>query len=177
MTGRLLLDEMFAPRIATELAARGHDCVAVAADPALRESSDAELLAYAAADQRTVVTNNVVDFERLRRQRAAAGEPTPPLIYTSDTTFPRDRRFVGRLITALDHACTSDAVAATGGSVLMAPTRRVTDLYGHLLDDRLDEVAAAPDAARDAARTFAQDHADCLRTNGQLIKLPRSLES
>jgi integrase len=46
------------------------------------------------------------------------------------------------------------------------------DLYGHLFDDRLDEVAAA----MDAARTSAQDHADYLRTEGQLIKLPRSLK-
>lgn len=33
MTIRLLLDEMFHPRIATELTGRGHDCVAVAAQP------------------------------------------------------------------------------------------------------------------------------------------------
>ncbi len=48
------------------------------------------------------------------------------------------------------------------------------DLYGHLFDDRLDEVAAAMDAARGAARTSAQDHADVLRTDGVLITLPRS---
>jgi len=41
------------------------------------------------------------------------------------------------------------------------------DLYGHLFADQLDEVADA----MDAARTSAQDHADSLRTNGQLIKL------
>lgn len=44
------------------------------------------------------------------------------------------------------------------------------DLYGHLFDDRLDEVAAA----MDAARTSLQDHADYVRTDGQLIKLSRS---
>ncbi|MGH3504739.1 MAG: DUF5615 family PIN-like protein [Nocardioidaceae bacterium] len=123
MRTRLLLDEMFHPRIATELAARGHDCVAVVAEAALRESSDAELLAHALADGRALVTNNVVDFERLRRQHTAAGEPVPPLIYTSDAAFPRDRRFIGRLITALEHAWTSDASATTGGVLWLQPIR------------------------------------------------------
>lgn len=115
MTARLLLDEMFHPRIAAELSARGHDCVAVVAEPALRESSDAELFTHALAEGRALVTNNVVDFERLRRQHTAAGDPVPALIYTSDTAFPRDRRFLDRLITALDHAATTDALAASGG--------------------------------------------------------------
>lgn len=44
MTPGLLLDEMFHPRIATDLIARGHDCLAVAGHPDLRETSDADLL-------------------------------------------------------------------------------------------------------------------------------------
>ena len=115
MTARLLLDEMFHPGIAEQLTARGHDCAAVAADPALRETSDADLLDYALAQDRTLVTNNVVDFEVLRRNRAAAGEPVPALIYTSDKSFPRDRRFIGRLITELDRVCGQDSVRAAGG--------------------------------------------------------------
>lgn len=123
MSVRLLLDEMFHPRIASELTARGHDCLAVAAEPDLRESDDADLLAYALEQRRTLVTNNVVDFERLRRQRDHTGQAVPPLIYTSDAAFPRDRRFVGRLIAALDHACSSDAVTAAGGVLwLHSPT-------------------------------------------------------
>jgi hypothetical protein len=43
------------------------------------------------------------------------------------------------------------------------------DLYGHLFDDRLDDVAGA----QDVARTARGLPADSLRTNGQLIKLPR----
>jgi hypothetical protein len=121
VTARVLLDEMFHPSIATQLQARGHDCIAVVADPALRESSDAELVEHAVAEQRTLVTNNVVDFERLRRRRSAVGDPVPPLIYTSDSAFPRDRRFVGRLVSALDQACATDAVAATGDVLWLAP--------------------------------------------------------
>jgi predicted nuclease of predicted toxin-antitoxin system len=72
VSSRLLLDEMFSPRIATELAARGHDCLAVVADPVARMSSDADLLRRALDNGRALVTNNVVDFERLRRQRRSA---------------------------------------------------------------------------------------------------------
>lgn len=119
---RLLLDEMFHPRIATELAARGHDCLAVVTEENLRESSDADLLAYTLADQRALVTNNVIDFERLRRRRADAEEPIPALIYPSDATFPRNRLFMGRLIAALDHACVTDAVTNAGGVYWLQPT-------------------------------------------------------
>jgi hypothetical protein len=41
---RLLLDEMFDPRIAAALSEHGHDCVAVAAEARLSESSDDELI-------------------------------------------------------------------------------------------------------------------------------------
>jgi integrase len=47
------------------------------------------------------------------------------------------------------------------------------DLYGHLFDDRLDEVAAA----MDAARTSRGLPADYLRTGGKLITLPTTAES
>ena len=99
-------------RNATVTWSGGCSRAAVAADPDLRASSDADLVGHAVVVRRTLVTNNVVDFERLRRTRSAAGEPVPPLIYAS---FPRDRRFIGRLVTALDQVCTDDAVTAGGG--------------------------------------------------------------
>lgn len=122
MSARLLLDEMFHPRIADELAKRGHDCRSAVADPALRQRSDADLMAVAAAESRTLVTNNVTDFERLRRDRAADGSAVPPLIYTSDASFPRDRRFLGRLIEALDAAVKTDAVSQHGGVLWLTPS-------------------------------------------------------
>lgn len=45
----------------------------------------------------------------------------PPLIYTSAIAFPRNRRFIGRMITALDHACASAAVTAAGGVLWLQP--------------------------------------------------------
>lgn len=121
MSARLLLDEMFHPRIAIELSARGHDCRSVVAELDWRGTDDAELLALAVAERRVLVTNNVVDFERLRRQHVGTDQPVPPLIYTSDVRFPRDRRFIGRLVDSLDHACTQDLVGAAGGVLWLQP--------------------------------------------------------
>lgn len=122
MSGRLLLDEMFHPGIATELTARGHDCRSVVADPTLRQRSDADLVAIAVAEGRTLVTNNVVDFERLRRGRMAEGAPAPALVYTSDASFPRNRRFVARIVEALDSALKTGAVESHGGVLWLAPS-------------------------------------------------------
>lgn len=114
---------MFPPSLAAELTERGHDCVGVAADAELRESSDEELLSAAVAAGRALVTNNVVDFERLRRTLLESGSAVPPIIYTSDRTFPRGWKFVGRLIAALDGACANDAVTAAGGVLWLQPAR------------------------------------------------------
>ncbi len=125
-SARLLLDEMFSPRIADHLNAAGHDCIAVAADPALRETSDAALIQLAVADERIFVTNNVIDVEPLRRRRAEAGDVIPPLIYTSDSTFPRNRHFLARLSKALDDACRTGAVTAAGSVLWLRPAPDTT---------------------------------------------------
>lgn len=121
MSGRILLDEMFHPGIAAELTGRGHDCRSVAADASLRQRTDAELIMIAVGEGRTVVTDNVVDFERLRRVRLAVGESVPLLIYTSDAAFPRNRRYVSRLVEALDAALKVDAASRHGGVFWLSP--------------------------------------------------------
>ena len=75
--GALLLDEMFSPAIADGLAARGIDCRAVVADALLRALSDLEIFEAALVESRIIVTNNVPDFESLRRTRDAAGGAIP----------------------------------------------------------------------------------------------------
>jgi integrase len=86
----------------------------------------------------------------------------------------------------LRHTAASLAIAS-GANVKVVQTMlghasatMTLDLYGHLYADRLDEIADRMDAARTArmvhSRTSAQDHADFLRTSGQLIKLPISTE-
>ena len=117
----LLLDEMFSPRIAEELALRGVDCRAVAADPVLRAQSDLEIFDFAVHDHRVLVTSNVPDFESLRRAREAAGGPVPGLVYTSDVTFPRTKAYLSRLVTALASAAAGRETAACGGVLWLRP--------------------------------------------------------
>ena len=111
----LLLDEMFSLRIAERLGELGVDCIAVAEDVALSSQDDPVVLEAALAGGRVLVTNNVVDFERLRQRRSANSQPVPPLIYTSEAAFPRNRKFMGRLVEALEHAAKNRLVHASGG--------------------------------------------------------------
>jgi hypothetical protein len=117
----LLLDEMFSPTIAELLAKRGVDCQAVVARAVLRSRDDAEVFEAAVREARILVTNNVVDFEILRRRAAADGRDAPGLIYTSDNRFPRRRAFVAQLADALEHAARSHQVEAEGGVLSLRP--------------------------------------------------------
>ena len=117
----LVLDEMFSPWIAQELVLRGVDCRAVAADPVLRAQSDLEIFDSAVRDNRVLVTNNVPDFESLRRAREAAGGPVPGLVYTCDLTFPRTKAYLSRLVTALATAAAERETARCGGVLWLRP--------------------------------------------------------
>jgi len=117
----LLLDEMFSPRIAERLRGLGIDCVAVAEDAVLSSQDDPGVLEAALAGGRVLVTNNVVDFERLRQQRSAGDQPMPALVYTSEAAFPRNRKFLGRLVEALEYAARNRLVHASGGVLWLAP--------------------------------------------------------
>jgi predicted nuclease of predicted toxin-antitoxin system len=104
---RLLLDEMYPADIAKRLRHGGHDAVAVTEDPASVGLDDSAVFDLAVRTRRAVVTENAADFLRLARQRAAAGEPVPTLVITSNRSFPRhDRRFIGRAVRALGSFCT-----------------------------------------------------------------------
>jgi hypothetical protein len=99
---------MFSPSIAAELRRRGHDVMAVAAEPELRSMTDAELYAWATAESRRIVTENVKDFGRLLMQESEL--TGPGVLFTSVRTFPRSRRAPGSLITALNNWLTLAAV-------------------------------------------------------------------
>jgi predicted nuclease of predicted toxin-antitoxin system len=102
VSARLLLDEMFSPQIASKLVRRGHDVVAVAADPELAGLPDEQVLEWATSQGRCLVTENVKDYEVLRRAAAAQGRTHAGLLYCAARRFPRDRRFAGALVVALD---------------------------------------------------------------------------
>lgn len=99
---RLLLDEMFSPKIAAALRDRGHDVLAVAERPDLRTRTDPELAAWAARKERWLVTENVKDFRPIMLTAAQTGAAVPGLLFTSSRSFPRSRSNPGPLIDALD---------------------------------------------------------------------------
>ena len=120
---RLLLDEMYAPRIAEQLRARGRD-VASVHDPeyrALEGEPDEEVWAAALAADRVLVTENVQDFRRIETEALARARPTARLIFTTDRQFPRGGpATIGRLVTALDALFDMEPDLAT--SLFLKPT-------------------------------------------------------
>ena len=99
---RLLLDEMHAPAVADALTADGWDVVAVAANPSLRGSSDEELLAYATAEGRALVTENIVDFAVIATRWAAEQRSHAGLIFPNPKRFNRATiAYPGNLVVAL----------------------------------------------------------------------------
>ena len=69
---RLFLDEDVDVLLGQLLRVRGYDVVA-AIDAGRRGASDAEQLAFAAAQERALLTHNRIDFENLAREWLAAG--------------------------------------------------------------------------------------------------------
>ncbi len=84
----LLLDEMFAPALASALCGESFDVVAVAGHPILAGAPDQAVAAWAAAEHRRLVTENVRDFAPL----AGQGDPALRVLFTSSRRFPRSRR-------------------------------------------------------------------------------------
>ncbi len=99
---RLLLDEMYPPRIALQLRKRGHDVVAVAERPELRTMDDEILLGAATADARVLVTENLIDFVEIANLYTAERRDHTGVILVSSKTFPRTEHGIGVLIRALD---------------------------------------------------------------------------
>jgi hypothetical protein len=101
---KLLLDEMYAPVVAEQLRARGHDVVSVhdADYRRLEGAPDEEVLAAALTEARALVTENVPDFRRLEADALARGEAHAPLVFTSNRRFTRgEPGTIGRLVEAL----------------------------------------------------------------------------
>lgn len=123
MTNRLLLDEMYSPLIAQQLTERGPDVKSVAAGPRLAGTSDPEIADHAIAAGRCLLTENIADFETIRRHAAAEGKPCPGLLYATPKQFPRNRRFIATIVTALDAVLTNENLPGPGETTwLIKPT-------------------------------------------------------
>ena len=101
MSYPLLLDEMFSGHIADRLRSKGHDVLAVVADPALLALPDDQILAHATATGRALVTANIKDFMPLDAQYRAAGQTHAGLIFISSKTFRQDRAYTNAITSAL----------------------------------------------------------------------------
>ena len=102
---RLLLDEMYAPTIASQLRLRGHDVVSFheLGDLLVTGASDADVLVAAQREERTLVTENVRDYRPLESALLADGSHHAGVVYTSNRQFPRGNpATAGRLVRALD---------------------------------------------------------------------------
>lgn len=110
MGSSLLLDEMFSNTIAEYLRAKGHDVIAVAADPALVSLPDDQILSHAASTGRALVTANIKDFIPLDSQYRAAGQAHAGLVLVSTKTFPQDRSYTSAVSAALSALLDKDGI-------------------------------------------------------------------
>jgi hypothetical protein len=102
---RLLLDEMYAPTIASQLRLCGHDVVSVhdLGNLLATGASDADVLVAAQREERTLVTENVRDYRPLESALLADGSHHDGVVYTSNRQLPRGNpATAGRLVRALD---------------------------------------------------------------------------
>jgi predicted nuclease of predicted toxin-antitoxin system len=104
---KLLLDEMISPKIARELRSKGLDVQAIKGDrPDLEAVADREIVRRIAAEQRALVTNDVLDFHLIHNQLLTAGEEHYGLIFTSDSTMPRNKASIPLWVRALEKLLT-----------------------------------------------------------------------
>jgi predicted nuclease of predicted toxin-antitoxin system len=101
---KLLLDEMISPKIARELRGMGDfDVQAIKGDrPDLEAVADREIVRRIAAEQRALVTNDVLDFQLIHNQTLTAGEEHYGLIFTSDSTMPRNKASISLWVKTLE---------------------------------------------------------------------------
>lgn len=98
---RLILDEHFSFRIAEQLRRAGCDVLAMVERPELRRMSDDDLLRWAHANERALVTENVQDFLPIHGEFLSHGEAHSGIVLTSPQRFSRSAAGIGALVRAL----------------------------------------------------------------------------
>jgi len=97
---RLLLDEMYPPRLAEALRAAGVDAV-TAAGLGLGGRSDLDVFAAAVADGHVLLTENVADFARIAADHLTAGRHHPGVLIALSSRFSRRAAGQGPLVAAV----------------------------------------------------------------------------
>ncbi|MHB8718173.1 MAG: DUF5615 family PIN-like protein [Candidatus Dormibacteria bacterium] len=98
---RLLLDEQLSRVLAEELRRRGHDVVAIV-ETDLREARDDAILAWATAQGRAVVTNNIRDFRLLHTAHLTSSRSHCGIVLLPSAARSLHARALGGLVAALD---------------------------------------------------------------------------
>ncbi len=100
---KLLLDAHLSPRhVAEPLRRRGHDVVALAEEQALEGLADSEVLAFAAAEHRILVTRNSRDFAPILREWAEGNRSHSGCILIWTLRHDEFRRLVSEIERLLD---------------------------------------------------------------------------
>lgn len=113
---KLLLDEMWTPMIAVQLRRRKLDVVAIN-EPAqvsrYAGAPDDQVFARAQGDGRTIVTDNIADYEQARRDWEGMGRSHHGVVYALDPPFNRHRGegVIGQIVAALAHFLASPPVS------------------------------------------------------------------
>jgi len=97
---RLALGNHYSTLIAEQLRDLGHDAIA-AIEVGWEVQDDEPLLEHCALQNRSLLTNNVADFAVIARRWQSDERRHAGLIYTSDSSLPRNRSNTGRFVTAL----------------------------------------------------------------------------
>lgn len=101
-----LIDEMLPPALAEALRDRGHDAAAVS-ELDMQGASDDEVFDRAAAEDRTVVTENFADFATLVERRQADGSPCTPVVFVRKSSFGAGGALPAHLADHLDRWATA----------------------------------------------------------------------
>jgi predicted nuclease of predicted toxin-antitoxin system len=97
---KLLLDEMYSPRLAEALRAANVDAT-VAAELGLGGRSDHDVFAAAVADGYVLLTENVADFARIAADHLTAGHHHPGVLIALSSRFSRRPAGRGALVAAV----------------------------------------------------------------------------
>jgi predicted nuclease of predicted toxin-antitoxin system len=97
---KLLLDEMYSPRLAETLRVAGMNASTVA-ELGLTGAADPEVLAAAIAEERVLLTENVADFSRISAEHLIAGRHHPGVLIALSSRFSRRAAGAAQLVTAI----------------------------------------------------------------------------
>ncbi|MBX3269122.1 MAG: DUF5615 family PIN-like protein [Sandaracinaceae bacterium] len=92
---------MWPPATSEKLVELGHDALCVE-DAGLAGADDEVVYEHAVAQRRVVVTENFGDFSLLLERRLAAAQPSAPVVFVREASFPRRGRLADHLARALD---------------------------------------------------------------------------